>query len=98
MRTELTYQQVQAAKRQAADALRDGDHAAATAAYDAAGAQLEALTLAAPLPGIAQEQAIIDQLRERSAAGGRRGRRSSRAWTGAQVPIRGRRTAGRVDV
>jgi Ca-activated chloride channel homolog len=69
VRTELAYQQVQAAKRRAADALRDGDHAAATAAYDDAGAQLDALTLASASPETAEEQAIIAQLRERTATG-----------------------------
>lgn len=69
VRTELVYQQVQAAKRSAADALRDGDHAAATTAYEAAGAELDALMAAYPSAEIAEERDIIAELRGRAAAG-----------------------------
>jgi Ca-activated chloride channel family protein len=69
VRTELVYQQVQDAKRTASEALREGDHAAAASAYDAAGAQLEGLMLASPSPEIAEEQAVIDELRCRADTG-----------------------------
>ena len=69
VRTELIYQQVQDAKRKAADALRDGDHAAAARAYDAAGSQLDVLMAACPSAEIAEEQAVIGELRNRADAG-----------------------------
>jgi Ca-activated chloride channel family protein len=66
VRTELIYQQVQVAKRTAADALRDGDHATARSAYDAAGSQLDGLLLACPSAEIAEERDVIGQLRSRA--------------------------------
>lgn len=69
VRTELVYQQVQGEKRRAADALRDGDRAAAQRAYDAAGTQLDALLMQCPSPELAEERDLIGELRLRADAG-----------------------------
>ena len=69
VRTELVYQQVQVAKRNAADALRDGDHATARRAYVIAGAQLDDLMAACPSQELAEEQQVIGELRSRADAG-----------------------------
>lgn len=69
VRTELVYQQVQGAKRTAADALRDGDGARARRAYDTAGSQLDALLLACPSQELADERDVIGELRSRADAG-----------------------------
>ena len=69
VRTELIYQQVQDAKRKASDALRDGDHRAATEAFDAAGAQLDGLLDVCPSPELVEERQIIDEMRLRAEAG-----------------------------
>lgn len=66
VRTELVYQQVQDAKRQAADALRDGDGARARRAYDTAGAQLDELLLTCPSQELAEERDVIGALRSRA--------------------------------
>jgi Ca-activated chloride channel family protein len=66
VRTELVYQQVQDAKRRAADALRDGDLATAKRAYDAAGSQLDDLLLRCPSPEIEEERDVIVTLRSRA--------------------------------
>jgi Ca-activated chloride channel family protein len=68
VRTELLFQRAQQAKRQAADALNDGDVAAARSAYQhAAGA----IAASAPAPGdeLAQEAEILADLDLRAAAG-----------------------------
>jgi Ca-activated chloride channel family protein len=69
VRTELIYQQVQDAKRKASDALRDGDHRAATEAFDVAGAQLDGLLDVCPSPELVEERQIIDEMRLRAEAG-----------------------------
>lgn len=69
VRTELVYQQVQDAKRTAADALRDGDQPSARRAYDTAGARLDGLMLACPSQELAEEQQVIGELRRRADAG-----------------------------
>ncbi len=71
VRTELVYQQVQGSKRRAADALPDGDGAAARVAYDSAGSQLDELLLTWPSPEIAEEREIIGSAQPRR---NRRGR------------------------
>jgi len=65
VRTELVYQQVQDAKREAADALRDGDHDAAQAAYKSARGQLDDVMLSCPSPELADELKIITELSDR---------------------------------
>lgn len=65
VRTELVYQQVQDAKRKAADALRDGDHDAAQAAYKSARGQLDDVMLSCPSPELADELKIITELSDR---------------------------------
>jgi Ca-activated chloride channel family protein len=69
VRTELVYQQVQVAKREAADALRDGDGGRARRAYDTAGAQIDELLLCCPSPELAEERDVIGELRTRADAG-----------------------------
>jgi Ca-activated chloride channel family protein len=69
VRTELVYQQVQDAKRKASDALRDGDHAAASLAYGGAAAQLDHLLVACPSPELAEEREIINELSGRADSG-----------------------------
>ncbi|MEA2155727.1 MAG: Ca-activated chloride channel [Solirubrobacteraceae bacterium] len=69
VRTELVYQQVQDAKRRAADALRGGDHATARRAYELAGTALDDVLLACPSQEIAEERDVIEQLRTRADAG-----------------------------
>lgn len=69
VRTELVYQQVQDAKRKAADALRDGDHDAAQMEYGLAHGQLDAAMLACPSPELADELEIITNLSDRVADG-----------------------------
>jgi Ca-activated chloride channel family protein len=65
VRTELVYQQVQDAKRKAADALRDGNHDAAHAVYRAARGQLDDVMLSCPSPELADELQIITELSDR---------------------------------
>jgi len=65
VRTELVYQQVQDAKRKAADALRDGNHDEAQAAYMAARGRLDDVMLSCPSAELAGELQIIDQLSDR---------------------------------
>lgn len=65
VRTELVYQQVQDAKRKAADALRDGDHDAAQAAYKSARGQLDDVMLSCPSPELADEIQIVTELGQR---------------------------------
>ncbi len=69
VRTELVYQQVQDAKRKAADALRDGDHDAAQAAYRAARTRLDDVMPSCPSPELADELQIITELSDRVVAG-----------------------------
>ena len=69
VRTELVYQQVQDAKRKAADALRDGDHNLAQSAYRAAGVQLDAAIAACPAPELDEELRILGELSDRVADG-----------------------------
>jgi len=68
VRDELVYQEVQAAKRRASEALRRGDAGAAADAYAAAAAQVDGL--AAPAPELAEEALILRDLRDRARDGG----------------------------
>lgn len=65
VRTELVYQQTQDAKRKAADAIRNGDHGAAQAAYDGAHGLLEDAMASSPSPELADELRLISELSER---------------------------------
>jgi Ca-activated chloride channel family protein len=65
VRTELVYQQVQDAKRKAADALRDGDHDAAQAAYQTAGRRLDDVMASCLSPELAGERRILIDLSDR---------------------------------
>ena len=69
VRTELVYQQVQAAKRKAADALRDGDHDRAQSTYRAARVALDDAIAACPAPELDDELRILSELSERVAGG-----------------------------
>ncbi len=69
VRTELVYQQVQDAKRRAADALRDGDHETAQSSYRAARAQLDEALAACPAPELDEEARILETLSDRLAGG-----------------------------
>jgi Ca-activated chloride channel family protein len=69
VRSELVFQQVQDAKRKAADALRDGVPDAAQAAYRTARGQLDDVLLECPAPELADELQIITQLSDRVADG-----------------------------
>jgi Ca-activated chloride channel homolog len=95
VRTELIYQQVQGQKRRAADALRDGDHAAARQAYEAAGAQLDAVMRVCPSDEIAEERDVVARLRLRSDAGeGEWAAKFSRADQARKSRKRGRADLG----
>jgi Ca-activated chloride channel family protein len=69
VRTELVYQQVQKAKRRAADALRDGNHGMAQSAYRAARTQLDDVIAACPAPELEDERRILGELSDRVADG-----------------------------
>jgi Ca-activated chloride channel homolog len=76
VRTELVYQQAQQAKRRASEALRDGDGSTAAVTLAAASARIDELTLASPggqgghaFAELDGERAILDELRDRAAAG-----------------------------
>lgn len=69
VRTELVYQQVQDAKRRAADALRDGDHEAAQSVYKAARARLGETIAEYPAPELDEEARILETLSDRVAGG-----------------------------
>ncbi len=90
VRTELVYQRVQDSKRRAADALREGDRAAAKRAYDAAGSELDELLLHSPSPELAEERDIIAELRMRTDADERWAAKYSRMDASRKSRKRGR--------
>ncbi|HVL95937.1 MAG TPA: VWA domain-containing protein [Solirubrobacteraceae bacterium] len=65
--TEKAFQEVQRAKREAADALRHGDAGAASARFMSAGASVQAAFAAAPMPDeLRDELDLLSELRERA--------------------------------
>jgi Ca-activated chloride channel family protein len=69
VRTELAFQHAQRAKREATDALRDGDVAKASALYRGASVDLRTAEVSAPAesaPELASEAALLDDLANRA--------------------------------
>jgi Ca-activated chloride channel family protein len=89
--SERLFQQAQKAKRRAADFLRNGDEAAATAVYGAAAEDLAVHLEANPSPELAQELDIVSELRARTEAGQSEwAARTSRAEQARKSRMRGR--------
>jgi len=68
VRNELTYLEVQDAKRRAAEALREGRRGDALAAYSDADGKLSAAMACAPSAELDEEARIMTELRERTEA------------------------------